>query len=94
MKQEVTVSKVSSTVFPGSRFLVDHDTMKKVRPDRLNLRHDSPMSRKAEGSPAHAVLLSVEEEVCRALSAGVVCIQEIRGMLHPLREAVQETRHV
>jgi hypothetical protein len=90
----VTVSKVSSTGFPGSRFLMDHGTTKKALPDRLNLLHDPPTSRKAEGSPAHAVPLSVEEEGCLRLSAGVVCIQEIRGMLRPLRAAVQEALHV
>ncbi len=77
---------------PG--FLEDHGTTKKALPDRLNLLHDSPISRKAEGSPAHAVPLSVEEEGCLRLSAGAVCIQEIRDMLPPLREAVQEARHV
>jgi len=94
MKHEATIGNFCSTEFPLPRFLEDHGTSKKRLPDRLNLLHDSPISRKAEGSPVHAVPLSVEADTCFRLSAGAVCIQDIRETLPRLRGAVQEARHV
>lgn len=94
MKHEATVGNFSSTELPLPGFLEDLGPTKKALPDRLNLLHDSSISRKAEGSPVHAVPLSVEADACFRLSAGAVCIQDIRETLPRLREAVQEARHV